>query len=704
VQPAAVALLVLVLAAPGLGLVRALAPPDVWPWQARLGLVLPFGYAAIATASLLLAIAGLHRPIWAVAAWIVVTGLAWALAARRPRRRSTAISAVDPVLVVAAVAFVGFLLVRMTYTPEANLAQTPLRYWADGLEIADAHGIPDATLQWGEPLRPATSKAVLNAFHASASVLLGRGPLEPMGALGAVASIGLVLVWFAIARELGLRRTAPLVPVLLFANRAIGNDDLTVDLTTNLAENWGRLVAFAGVLVALHALRRAYRLEGAAAGDGGGTAVDRDGRRAASARRDAVVAGLLFGVGAGTHLVPVTVGLAIVGCYAAALSLGRRPRFRPAIGEIMPLGVAAVAVGALLLSVPGGDLGFEGAVDEAAYDGIRAELGLPASFDPTEYLAWGYRDRDGAPSVWGFAAPPGREAAQFLGAATGVARTPEGVRLVIGPGIAALLAAAAFVWGSRDERRTAVAALLLAAVLFATTMAFLFRYDVFVLAHFGRRRLFSYLGVPGVLLAAAAFEASLARLVRWRAARCSSGRGGVGTAVAATAAVGLAALLVLPSAVAPDGLLERRGREVEVLGWVGRHVPCDGRILADRRTLATFETMTGHVGVIEGMGPHVRPAVLEVALRELLEATAFFEAPERGEVYLREHGVAAVVVTRGEHELGGWHKLRPDLDGIDPRAPDADPFAGVPFLEVGTVTEAATVYRVAGSGSGSGGC
>ena len=42
------------------------------------------------------------------------------------------------------------------------------------------------------------------------------GPLPPMGALLVVVSVALLLVGYALGRELGLRYLAPLVPLLLF--------------------------------------------------------------------------------------------------------------------------------------------------------------------------------------------------------------------------------------------------------------------------------------------------------------------------------------------------------------------------------------------------------------------------------------------------------------------------------------------------------
>src|SRR2546430_16380646 len=76
--------------------------------------------------------------------------------------------------------------------------------------------------------------------------------------------------------------------------------ELTGDLVTFKAETFGRLLAFAGVALAVRALRRRKRL------------------------LDALLAGGLFAVGAATHLVPVLIaGLLMAGLVVGA-ALGER--------------------------------------------------------------------------------------------------------------------------------------------------------------------------------------------------------------------------------------------------------------------------------------------------------------------------------------------------------------------------------------------
>jgi hypothetical protein len=145
----------------------------------------------------------------------------------------------------------------------------------------------------------------------------------------------------------------------------------------------------------------------------------------------------------------------------------------------------------------------------------------------------------------------------------------------------------------------------------------------------------------------------------------------------------------LPSAGWPKvEKLDSLREQVGLLRWIGEHVPCEGRVLADRRTLGTFQTMTGHAAVLEGMGPHIRPEVLTRAIGELLLAKDFFEDPRRGRRYLNERGVAMVVATRPFAEFAGWGrvaKLRPH------------PFQDIGYLRPVYVSPVGIVYLVEGS-------
>ena len=183
-----VLLAVLVVGAPGLGFCFLLlrpgsASPAVWA-----AAVVPFGYAFVGLVALLLAL--LHQltgPAF-FAAYAVGTLAAWGFGLRRHSFRENARDWRTRILadrwqyVMGLVTIAALTVERARFSPIINLqAQTPLRYWADGVEIADAHRIPTESLQWGQLYPPAVSKIVLNTFNAAMSLVLGRGPLRADG-------------------------------------------------------------------------------------------------------------------------------------------------------------------------------------------------------------------------------------------------------------------------------------------------------------------------------------------------------------------------------------------------------------------------------------------------------------------------------------------------------------------------------------------
>lgn len=655
----AVLLAWLLVAAPGLGLTFVLFPPGRASIPLRAALVVPLGFAAVGLVGVVLALLhALAAPVF-LGAYLAGTAVVWILVLRRHALREHVVewrrevaSERFPYL-LGLVAVVAFALVRLTYSPLLNLGPgyyTSFRYWADGLEMADAHGVPQLSLQWGTLLPYTVSKMVLNSFHAVASFVLGRGPLEPLGALLFVCSVALALAAFSLARELSLRFTAPLVPLLLLANPLPGANEIARDLVGYRAENWGRVLMLAAVAVGVRALRY-------------------EGPRRLP--RDAVVAGGLFGVAVGTHLVPAAVGLGLLGSYGVVRAfLFRSARSVASRG----VGLCAVAgvVGVLVLLAPGGDLGFDGVLDAGAYDGIASDMGLPDSFDPTRYVATGEIDQPDPPNG-AFYDPPHWTYAAFAASmgARAAGWPPWGV-------LAAAAVALALVWllGEREIRLVAAAAFVFGLVLLVTALAFSLRYDVFVLARFGERRLFDYSWLAVVLLGSAALEGTLVRLAAWEAGRTVVRTGAAVVLVAAGACV-------LPRDVADRDGLGFLASGLAPLAWIEQHVPCEGRILADRRTLGSFEVFTRHAGVIEGMGPHLRPAVLARSVRETLLAGEFFRHPSRE--YLDERGVAAVVVTAPRQALGGVGRLAPETtEALD----------GVPFLSAAARSASVTVYEV----------
>ncbi|HJQ72514.1 MAG TPA: hypothetical protein VJ887_03780, partial [Actinomycetota bacterium] len=296
---------------PGSGLCLAIGVARSRGWLTFAAASLGCGFVATASISLLLALVGLLNLPALVIGWILLSGITWFTAIRSRAWRGYIEAwrrdvAADPwATITAAATVVAFAAVRWTYPPIANMGATAMRYWADALEIADHGGIPASTLQWGTLLRPATSKSALNAFNGSMSLLSGQDPLPAMGILLFIVSVGLVLVVMAVFTELGIRRLAPIGALFLFANQALGSE-LTADLTRNLAENWGRLSAFTGMLLAVVLLSRAT----------GGAEEDADGIPSGTA--EIVLTGWVLGATAAIHLVAAAVGALFVGSYMLA--------------------------------------------------------------------------------------------------------------------------------------------------------------------------------------------------------------------------------------------------------------------------------------------------------------------------------------------------------------------------------------------------
>jgi hypothetical protein len=101
----------------------------------------------------------------------------------------------------------------------------------------------------------------------------------------------------------------------------------------------------------------------------------------------------------------------------------------------------------------------------------------------------------------------------------------------------------------------------------------------------------------------------------------------------------------------------------------------------------TIGTVQSVPRLMPGQGVIVGAQVLEIALRQLLAATAFFQHPAEGLDYLRQEGIAYVVRANPGHLFAG---ATPILGTSDTKLSKA------PFLHEVLRTPAATVYRVDG--------
>jgi hypothetical protein len=693
-------LMFLLVLVPGAGICLVTRVTLGRPFLSFLALSFGIGYAAVALIALSIALVGLFSPAVFAGAWFAVSASVWLHAYRRRARGPLALAragsgldlpvdirverhhdgwrrhaTADPwTTVISTIVILGIAAARWTVAPVANLAPTALRYWADALELADGGRIPEHTLQWGSLFQPTISKVSLNAFNAGAATVLGRDPIEPMGILLFVVTIGLVVISIALLGELGMRRLAPVGAMLLFANQVIGSE-LTADLGRNLAENWGRLAAFSAVLATILALRTVPTPEDV------GRPQQRDPDRL---RRVATItAGVLLAVAAGTHLVAAAFAAAAIVAFGVA-SLMTRVRVRDVIAYGCTILGLATVVGLAILTFPPGDIGFKGAVEPSAYDELRADLGLPAGFDPTRFIVTG--EVEPTEEEGSLGAGDVLRAFAYRVAGRNVAAVEPGTEpslwgLILPSATALGLFVLLFLRGGTDLRMAAATSLVLTGIMLTVGIAFALRYDLFALEAFGNRRLFNYAAVPYVILLTAGGELLL-RAVGKRTSVVSRRL----APVAGFTLAAVCATVMLPSATwAHTARLARLEEQVELLRWVGDHVPCEGRVLADRRTLGTFEAVSGRAAVLEGMGPHIRPTVLARAIKELFRAREFFLHPRLHRGFLSKRGVAAIVLTNPPNRFGGWSRLvkpRPDL------------FDVVEYLEPVFRNDAGTVYFV----------
>ncbi len=622
-------------------------------------LAVPAGIVLMAWSGFILALVGVLGPVTVALAWMWIVGVGWFGAIRRgdlrARWRSARQQIRDAPVVSAlgALVLLAFSVVRASFGLERNLVATALRYWADGVEVADAGGFPRSVLHWGIEVPPTMSKVLMNVLYAQERLILGREALPALAASLFVVSISLAVIITAFLVEAGMRRMALAVAVVVVGAASVPGLTFAADLRGLVAEDWGRTVAFAAIVPVVAALRT-------------------DDRR--RARRLAILAGVLLGTTAGIHLVAALVGAMMVAGLGIGWALARG-RSRSVLVGVLTVAVVAIAMeGAVLLTAPG-ELGFGGVAGDGGYDAIRQELGEPESFDPVLFLVTdGHPQRiDAVPRdplsvLERLAAKLVDRGRQLEGAAGPIPLLLLGVLFLVS--LAAVLLA-----GARpDLRALGIGSAFVVLASAGVAVAFAARFDTFALANFGTRRLSQYMGPVGVVLIGAAMEASLDRLPKR-----------VSAAIGATVAV-LAASTILPSAWAEPRPTAQS--DAAAFAWIAHHVPCEGRVLADRRTLASIEALAGRAGVLEGMGPHLRPALLVRSIQEMEQARGFFLQPSAGVDYLRAHGIAAVMVAEAKGErFGGWSKLVNE---------DPARMAEVPFLHVAYRDDGITIYSVDG--------
>jgi hypothetical protein len=656
VNPATIAIAAALVLVPGLGATLAAFPPGRVGPATRLALTFGLGYATVGLTAVVLVVAHVLHPYTFLPLLAAVTVALWTAGLRRGGLRAHAAALGDDIahdgwaLAAGAVVVVAIAIVRLRSSPLLNFEMFgPWRYWADGLEIADAGKVPAHTLQWGAMWTPTVSKIVLNSYHAGLSYAIGRAPLPAMGALLWLASTGLAAGLWALGRELGLRRLAPLLPLLTLA---LLNDELRRNLDVYTAENVGRMVAVCALVLAVRSLR------------------ERDGWT------EPALAALLFGAGFATHGVPVVALMVAMGWYAIARGLLDRDWW-PVLARMVGIAVSAAALTIVILLASGGSIGFQGASGNSSYasfghgvDPTASLLAGTVRHSPTGHGHWYVR--------------PAAIMHDFAESATTIAPAPAWLVWAL-PLVVVLAAAVILLRFPLELAPLGVVAAGTAATLLGVAFLFSYRYRTEIPGRFGIDREFDY--VPLVLLLGL-LGLGEALVDRLRAARAW---------IPLAATVGLVALpaVAVAATVGPARAgWKQNGRDsVAVLDWVDAHEPCGARLLPDRVTLGTFVAATGRVSVMEGMGPYLRPQMLHTVLRQVLAAHRFFQHPAEGEALMRRLGVTDVLVVKGVR-IGS---MVGTLDaGVDPSA-----FAGVPWLRQVHSSPLLDVYRVRGAGGGS---
>jgi len=563
---------------------------------------------------------------------------------------------------------VAIAFVRLRYSPLSSVISNPtFRYWADAADIATSGGIPQETLQWGGVYPPSAMKNLLNCFNAAMYLMFGSNSLAAIGGLTWLAAIGLgASVWW-FANEVGLRLTGPLLVLWLTANKLWVGNDITQDLNSFRAENSGRMVAFAAFALSVKALHGSSR----------------------HSRYLLLAGGALFGVAACVHLVPTVIILCLFAFYSLYFviadafrrtegkgwlgrSVGalRERSFVTSIGWLTATAAVTLLVAGSVVLLGRGDVALSGTEGSEAYD--LDEL----SVDPTLFYVTGRSVPIAEAQTTDWFTPPDVLVGQYVSRSLG--QPPDrpwawllgfgGVAVVIGVIVQASLRAIVF------------AALGLTAVIVSVTLVFSHTYDLMALANFGPRRLFDYGSVPLTMVGFVLLESLIVRLQEVKHALAGP--------VSAVLVVALGAYL-LPALEPGRGLAPKGNAAVADYEWVRENLPCDARIVSNQRTDATYQLLTGRVGVVEGMGPHLRPEML-LQINDLLERNReFFKKPAENEQYLVEEGIDYVALVRDRKDKG-----------VLAVPPKTGKFEDVPFLEPIHEGERTNFYRVVGVDTG----
>jgi len=636
-----------VIAVPGVAASLAAFRPGEVAIVTRLAAAFGLGYAAAGGCAFVLAATHAFRLSFFILLWLVVSAALWVMAIRRASIHDQATALIGDVnknlfpLLLGAVVVVAVLIAHISYL---HLLGAPRYvYYLNGLEIANSHGVPSATLEYGQSWAPATDKIFLDAFTGVVGLISNNAAVGP-GVLLWISTAGTAIGLWASAWELGIRRVGGLLPLLLLDNQLVLNIAIvTSDFTDYRSEDFGRAVAFCALALGIFAIRERRTLP-------------------------AIIAGVVLGAASGTHLVPVVVvalGLFFTGVAEFLRAHGARNRLAPFQYGIILAAVGGIC-GVVIRIFAGGSFGLGGASSPVTYNSIRT------SFDPTAYLYNGafIPRASGGSGLWYL--PPSQT---LYGMMTGSQFYWPSWALWVLFSAAVVAAVLLFLLARDDLRIAGVAGLGIFLGVMAIALAFDLHYHVYIEATFGIRRLREAASLGLIIVALGAIEGLLALLARHRAR--------LSIALSMVIVVALAAWLLPNNSLRTDSRLSYQ--RVLLINWMRTQTPCNARFLVNERTEGPVTSLTGRYALLEGMGPFLRVDKLPYVVNLMLNSRRFFQNPQSNEAFLREHGISYVVVSKVGLLLGytgptGTANIR-ELDAA-------------PFLQRVRVTRSAIVYRV----------
>jgi hypothetical protein len=613
------ALVVCLLAVPGAGASFAAFPPGEVSFVTRLASMFGLGFAAAGGCAFVLASTHTFRLSFFIPLWIVVSAVLWILALRRAsirdHLRGLGVDIRDQryPLLLGGLVVLGVLLIHL---PFLHYVGGPhYVYYLNGIEIANSHGTPAETLEYGQAWPPATDKIFLDAFT-GVLVLFSQNPLIGPGVLLWVSVLGAALGLWASAWELGIRRMGGLLPLLLLGNGIIFNTNFNNAFTEYRSEDFGRAISFCALALGIFAVRKGKW-------------------------RPAVIAGVTLAVASGTHLIPVVV-VVLALCFFGVAQLIRyrnKSSWITTLRQEVIVGATGGVIGLIIRVLAQGSFGLTGASNEAAYAAIHT------SFDPTAYLYAGtFPPRK--------ASPPYLTAHQvidsFVTSALGF-HVPEAAAALL---LAGMLAATVllFVLVRTDLRTVGVVGLGLWVGLVVIALLFAYRYHIYIDGTFGVRRLGAYASLGPILVGLGVLEGVLLLLDSLLPLHERT-RPAVLIAAAAVPALMLTVWL-LPGSGLTAPLSQVSRDRIEFADWVRAHTPCGARFLVNQRSEGTITSLDGREALTEGMGPFLRPSVLPSVVSLMLSTRQFYLHPQSNEAFLRQHDITYVVVARIRNMIG----------------------------------------------------